>query len=191
MVTRYSSSLQTDDVPSKHRIMSSPICTMGWVTSFNKHCTLSESVPVSLINLMFVPPPDATCSNIRCNISSGRSQMLHGRVRYASCLPPHSSLRTSTYCITLYFRGRKISRKVNLKYFREKIFSRIYCSRENFFPRKYLPAKISSRENILSRKYLPAKISSRENIFPRFFSVPKICRLVGVGYALYALSIIP
>ena len=67
------------------------------------------------------------------------------------------------YCITLYFRGRKISRKVNLKYFREKIFSRIYCSRENIFPRKYLPAKISSRENILSRKYLPAKISSREN----------------------------
>ena len=76
------------------------------------------------------------------------------------------------YCITLYFRGRKISRKVHLKYFREKIFSRIYCSRENIFPRKYLPAKISSRENILSRKYLPAKISSRENIFPRFFSVP-------------------
>ena len=36
MVTRYSSSLQTDDVPSKHGIMSSPICTMGWVTSFNK-----------------------------------------------------------------------------------------------------------------------------------------------------------
>ena len=56
------------------------------------------------------------------------------------------------YCITLYFRGRKISRKVNLKYFREKIFSRIYCSRENIFLRKYLPAKISSRENILSRK---------------------------------------
>ena len=62
------------------------------------------------------------------------------------------------YCITLYFRGKKISRKVNLKYFREKIFSRIYCSRENFFQRKYLPAKISCRENILSRKYLPAKI---------------------------------
>ena len=72
------------------------------------------------------------------------------------------------YCITLYFRGRKISRKVNLKYFREKIFSRIYCSRENIFP----------------RKYLPAKISSRENIFPRFFSVPQICRLVGLGYAV-------
>ena len=63
--------------------------------------------------------------------------------------------------ITLYFRGRKISRKVNLKYFLEKIFSR-----------KYLPAKISSRENILSRKNLPAKISSRENIFRRFF----LCR---------------
>ena len=97
MVTRYSTPLQTDDAPSKHRIMSSPICTMCWVTSFNKHCTLSESVPVSLINPMSVPPPGATCSNIRCNISSGRSQMLHGRVRYASCLPPHSSLRTSSY----------------------------------------------------------------------------------------------
>ena len=78
---------------------------------------------------------------------------------------------TNMYCITLYFRGRKISRKVNLKYFREKIFSRIYCSRENIFPRKYLPAKISSRENILSRKYLPAKISSRENISPRGYAV--------------------
>ena len=90
------------------------------------------------------------------------------------------------YCITLYFRGKKISRKVNLKYFREKIFSRMYCSRENIFPRKYLPAKISSRENILSRKYLPAKISSRENIFPRFF-LPQICRLVDLGYAVYRL----
>ena len=84
------------------------------------------------------------------------------------------------YCITLYFRGRKISRKVNLKYFREKIFSRIYSSRENIFPRKYLPAKISSRENILSRKYLPAKISFRENIIRRFFSVLQIGRLVGL-----------
>ena len=82
-----------------------------------------------------------------------------------------------------------ISRKVNLKYFREKIFSRIFCSRENIFPRKYLPAKISSRENIFSRKYPLAKISSRENIFPRFFSVPQICRLVGLGYlvGLYRL----
>ena len=48
-------------------------------------------------NPMFVPPPDATFSNIRCNISSSRSQMLHGLVQYASCLPPNSSLRTSTY----------------------------------------------------------------------------------------------
>ena len=64
----------------------------------------------------------------------------------------------TAYCITLYFRGRKISRKVNLKYFREKIFSRIYCSRENIFPRKYLLAKIFSRENIFPRKYPPAKI---------------------------------
>ena len=91
----------------------------------------------------------------------------------------HSGARRQ-YCITLYFRGRKISRKVNMKYFREKIFSRIYCSRENIFPRKYLPAKITSRENIFSL----AKISSRENIFMRFFSVPQICRLVGIGYAV-------
>ena len=101
MVTRYSTPLQTDDVPPKHRIMSAQICTMCWVASFNKHCTLSESVHVSLINPMFVPPPDATCSNIRCMISPGtpgRSQMLHGREQYASCQPPHSSLRTSTYC---------------------------------------------------------------------------------------------
>ena len=48
------------------------------------------------------------------------------------------------YCITLYFRGRKISRKVNLKYFREKIFSRIFCSPENIFPRKYPLVKISA-----------------------------------------------
>ena len=87
------------------------------------------------------------------------------------------------YCITLYFRGKKFSRTVNLKYFREKIFSRIYCSRENIFPRKYLPAKISSRENNFPRKYLLAKISSRENIFLRFLSVPQICRLVDLGYA--------
>ena len=93
-------------------------------------------------------------------------------------------LLNTIYCITLNFRGRKISRKVNFKYFREKIFSRIYCSRENIFPRKYLPAKISSRENILSRKYLPAKISSRENMFPRFFPCRKFSRLVGLGYAV-------
>ena len=51
------------------------------------------------------------------------------------------------YCITPYFRGRTISRKVNLRYFREKIFSLL-------FTRKFLPAKISSRENIFPRKYL-------------------------------------
>ena len=103
--------------------------------------------------------------------------------RLAFCMQSLTTRSSSKYCITLYFRGKKISRKVNLKYFREKIFSRIYCSRENIFPRKYLPAKISSRENILSRKYLLAKISSRENIFPRFFPVPQICRLVGLVYA--------
>ena len=47
----------------------------------------------------------------------------------------------SEYCITRYFRGRKFSRKMNLRYFREKIFTR-----------KYLPAKISSRENFFPRK---------------------------------------
>ena len=66
------------------------------------------------------------------------------------------------YCITLYFRGRKISRKVNLKYFREKYFREFtvhakISSRENIFPRKYLLAKMS-RENM--------KISSRENRLP-------------------------
>ena len=60
----------------------------------------------------------------------------------------------NVYCITLYFRGRKISRKVNLKYFREKIFSRIYCSRENIFPRKYLPANLSCAANYTSRPRL-------------------------------------
>ena len=56
------------------------------------------------------------------------------------------TVQETEYCITLYFRGKKISRKVNLKYFREKIFSRIYCSRENIFPRKYPPVKIFSRD---------------------------------------------
>ena len=78
---------------------------------------------------------------------------------------------SEAYCITLYFRGRKISRKVNLKYFREKIFSRIYCSRENIFPRKYLLAKIYSRENIFPRKYLPAKISSPDFVSSLGYSV--------------------
>ena len=52
------------------------------------------------------------------------------------------------YSITLYFRGRKFSRKVNLKYFHEKIFSRIiYWTRENIFPRKYLPANLFRAAN--------------------------------------------
>ena len=52
---------------------------------------------------------------------------------------------SNIYCITCYFRGRKIARKVNLIYFRGKIFSQIYCSGENYFPPKYLVAKIYSR----------------------------------------------
>ena len=82
--------------------------------------------------------------------------------------PSNTDKEPPEYCITLYFRGKKFSRKLNLKYFREKIFSRI------LFTRKYVPAKISSRENNFPRKYLLAKISSRENIFLRFFSVPQI-----------------
>ena len=74
-------------------------------------------------------------------------------------------------CITHYFRGRKFVRKMNLKYFCENTFSRIYCSRENIFPRKYLPAKITSRENIFSRKYLPAKISSCATVGPSSFCI--------------------
>ena len=75
---------------------------------------------------------------------------------------------------TEFFRGRKCSRKVNLKYFREKIFSRIYCSRKNIFPRKYLPAKITSRENIFSRKYLPAIFFRAANMWA---SRPRLCGL--------------
>ena len=77
------------------------------------------------------------------------------------------------------------SRKLNLRYFREKIFSRIYYSRENIFPRKYPPAKISCRENFLSRRFPLAKISSHENIFPRIVSVSQMCRLVTLGFAVY------
>ena len=50
------------------------------------------------------------------------------------------------------------SREENFAKSEFEIFSRIYCSRENIFPRKYLLAKISSRENIFPRKYPPAKI---------------------------------
>ena len=56
-------------------------------------------------------------------------------------------------------------------------------SREDIFANT-VHAKISSRENNFPRKYLLAEISSREYIFLRFFSVPQICRLVGVGYAV-------
>ena len=98
------------------------------------------------------------CNNILIHWSSNVKTELGPRGENEITKVLKLQQRGFEYCITLYFRGRKISRKENLKYFREKIFSRIYCSRENIFPRKYLPAKISSRENILSRKYLAAKI---------------------------------
>ena len=92
------------------------------------------------------------------------------------------------YCIILYFRRRKFVRKVNLKYFREKIFSRIYCSRD-----KYLPAKISSRENIFARRYfreytVHVKISSCK-FFPcrKYvgYSRPRLC---GLGLLFHNLE---
>ena len=82
------------------------------------------------------------------------------QINFSRNFPP---AKIKCYTVTLYFRGSKISRKVNFKYFREKIFSRI------LFTRKYLPAKISSRENNIL-----AKISSRENIFPRKYPLAKI-----------------
>ena len=117
----------------------------------------------------------------QANIMLGLIRRSYTYLDSQSLLKLYTSLVRPTleYCITLYFRGKKISRKWDLKYFREKIFSRIYCPRENNFPRKYLPAKITSRENIFSRKYLPAKISSCD-----FFCVPQRCRLVGLGYAV-------
>ena len=74
--------------------------------------------------------------------------------------PTCGHLNIYLYCITRYFRGRTFSRKVNLRYFREKIFSRIIL-----FTRTFLTAKISSCENYFSRKYLPAKIVSPKYVF--------------------------
>ena len=103
-----------------------------------------------------------------------RPQSQH-RPHVSDFFEPRDLLRTIfNYCITRYFRGRKISRKVNLRYIRGKIFSRICWSRENIFPRKYLLAKII----IFPRKYLPAKISSPENIFSRFFFLPRLFGLL-------------
>ena len=77
--------------------------------------------------------------------------------------------RKATVLYTTLFSREEIFAKIEFEVFsREDIFANI------LFPRKYLP-----------RKYLPAKISSRENIFPRIVSVPQICRLVGLGYAIY------
>ena len=72
------------------------------------------------------------------------------------------------------------SRKLNLRYFREKIFSREDIFANILFTRKYLPAKISSREDILPRKFPIAKISSRENIFPRKYLPANCFRVANV-----------
>ena len=50
------------------------------------------------------------------------------------------------------------------------------------FSREEIFAK--SEFEIVSREDIFAKISSRENIFLRIFSVPQICKLVGLGYAV-------
>ena len=81
---------------------------------------------------------------------------------------------------TLFSREENFAKSEFEIFSREDIFANI------LFTRKYLPAKISSRENNFPRKYLLAKISSRENIFLRIFSVPQICRLVGLSYAVEA-----
>ena len=73
---------------------------------------------------------------------------------------------------TLFSREDNFAKSEFEIFSREDIFANI------LFTRKYLPAKISSRENILPRKYFPAI----------FFSVPQICRLVGLGYAVYRLT---
>ena len=97
------------------------------------------------------------------------------------------------YCFrTLCFRilyNTLFSREENFAKSEFEIFSREDIFANILFTRKYLLAKISSRENILSRKYLPAKISSRENISPGFFSVPQICRLVGLDYEYIDYSV--
>ena len=66
-----------------------------------------------------------------------------------------------------------------------------YCiiSREEIFAKSEF--EIFSREDIFAnmlftRKYLPVKISCREIFFPRIFSVPKICRVVGLCYPVYS-----
>ena len=69
------------------------------------------------------------------------------------------------------------------------LYNTLFSREENFAKSEF---EIFSREDIFAnilftRKYLPAKISSRKNIFPRFFSAPQICRLVGLGYAVYRL----
>ena len=56
--------------------------------------------------------------------------------------------------------------------FREKGICNILARR--YFRECTVHAKISSRENIFPRKYLP-----------RFFSVPQICRLLRLGYAVF------
>ena len=109
---------------------------------------------------VWISPVGLHYETLHCSCSSLRHTLLlqHDAPSYVASII--SAMCHLSYCITLYFRERKISRKVNLIYFRENIFSRIYCSRENIFPRKYLLAKISSREIIFPRKYLPA------NYFP-------------------------
>ena len=127
--------------------------TLGWTSLEHRRATSRLCMLYQIYHGSIGIPHDPYILPYRHTPRPSRQTDMHTLATY--------QCRTN-YCITLYFRGRKISRKVNLKYFREKIFSRIYCSRENIFPRKYLLAKISSRENIFPRKYPPAKIFSRD-----------------------------
>ena len=61
---------------------------------------------------------------------------------------------------TLFSREENFAKSEFEIFSREDIFANdLYCSRENIFPRKYLPAKISSRENILARKSFACFVS--------------------------------
>ena len=147
------------------------------------------------INLIWSPGKRHSCTIVRCALNAWRITPNTSPLFNSSCTlqaTPAPSLLTRQPPSLLTRQPRLLyntlfSREENFAKSEFDIFSREDIFANILFTRKYLPAKISSRENILSRKYLPAKISSRENIFPRFVSVPQICSLVGLGYAVYRL----
>ena len=114
---------------------------------------------------------------------AGKTSYVRNQDKYNTWSSVHNILDSDRILYNTLFSREENFAKTEFEIFsREDIFANI------LFTRTYLPAKISSHENIFSRKYPLAKISSRENILPRkyfpaIFSVPQICRLVGLGYA--------